>query len=261
MLNQQDNDFNERARNMKFLFILPATVGSSSVPGCSLRTYATLFSILMVLVQAVSLIMFLSVSQLDDPISISVLILKVLSVIIWLLALIGPISNNFKTCYVMTIFTQTLAYVDVFANIIELMLVFVVFINYYFDLSLIYYTELMIYSLWFYYIFYFLTLYFYFSYTKSLGQGAHPVNTVTRSYMPPVVIQPAYVYTNSQSTQSIPMFDNMNTIALTNQNDIVFAQGHQDAIVNDTVLPSGIRVPSGVEGKMWRIIGNEVILI
>jgi hypothetical protein len=50
-------------------------------------------------------------------------------------------------------------------------------------------------------------------------------------------------------------------IVLAHPDDLVFAQNSQNAVINDAVLPSGIRVPSGVDGKAWRVVGNEIMLI
>jgi hypothetical protein len=50
-------------------------------------------------------------------------------------------------------------------------------------------------------------------------------------------------------------------ITLMHPDDLLFAKNFQNSVVNEVTLPSGIRVPNGVEGKAWRIVGNEIILI
>jgi hypothetical protein len=58
-------------------------------------------------------------------------------------------------------------------------------------------------------------------------------------------------------------YDNyqMEKLILTHQDDINFASRNQNAIVSDMTLPSGIRVPSPMEGRVWRIVGSEVLLL
>jgi hypothetical protein len=48
---------------------------------------------------------------------------------------------------------------------------------------------------------------------------------------------------------------------LKSSKDIEFASCAQNSIVNDTVLPSGLKIPNGKDGRNWTICGNEVILV
>jgi hypothetical protein len=50
-------------------------------------------------------------------------------------------------------------------------------------------------------------------------------------------------------------------ITLIHPEDLLFAENFQNSVVNEVTLPSGIRVPTGVEGKAWRIVRNEIIFI
>jgi hypothetical protein len=45
------------------------------------------------------------------------------------------------------------------------------------------------------------------------------------------------------------------------ESDIEFAKNAQNSIVNESVMPSGLRIPGGRNGKNWRIFGFEVILV
>jgi hypothetical protein len=49
-------------------------------------------------------------------------------------------------------------------------------------------------------------------------------------------------------------------IVLNNPLDITFAQSAQGAMVSGIALPSGIKVPDAMEGKIWKIKGNEIVL-
>jgi hypothetical protein len=64
---------------------------------------------------------------------------------------------------------------------------------------------------------------------------------------------------NAIANVSYPAFEDK--ILLFDPNDIAFAKMSQNTIVNDSTLPSGLKVPPGKEGRVWRIIGTEVILI
>jgi hypothetical protein len=66
-------------------------------------------------------------------------------------------------------------------------------------------------------------------------------------------------YQATQINNSYPSF--VEKIVLANPVDVSFAQTAQNAVVDEVILPSGIKVPVGRDGKSWRIIGNEIVLI
>ena len=61
---------------------------------------------------------------------------------------------------------------------------------------------------------------------------------------------------NSFTTNNLP-----NYFTLNDPNDLAFAQISQNALVSDSILPSGFKVPSSRDGKNWRIAGNMIVLI
>jgi hypothetical protein len=283
MQNQQGLEFDQKARNMKLLFLFPSTYGTGSIMGMSLRTLAILATIIQIVIQAViCLIFFLNVYFYDLIEFINAVIISA-NLLIWLVALTGPISDKFKTAYTMTILVQAMFYLNVLATIIEIILVFIVYPNIYNNFIIVYYTEFLVYRSLFYYVIYVVMIYFYYSYTKNLGMSRNPpvlvnnttiayvhTNQVVSAYVPPQTVtvahtvQPAYLNVNSypQGEQVVyPTLNSISSIPLTHPGDVAFAQVNQNAIVSDATLPSGLKVPGCAEGKVWRIIGNEVILI
>jgi hypothetical protein len=66
-------------------------------------------------------------------------------------------------------------------------------------------------------------------------------------------------YIDINETQSIVMLY-PDRISLSNPDDIIYSQNSQNAIVNEVVLPSGIKIPVSREGKDWRVSGTEIVL-
>jgi hypothetical protein len=56
-------------------------------------------------------------------------------------------------------------------------------------------------------------------------------------------------------------FSMTDRVTLTNSLDITFAQSAQNAVISEVTLPSGVKVPAARDGKNWRIVGNEILLI
>jgi hypothetical protein len=50
-------------------------------------------------------------------------------------------------------------------------------------------------------------------------------------------------------------------IVLTNPVDVTFVTDKQGLIVNNTTLPSGIAVPTGGNGRNWKVSGYSIILV
>jgi hypothetical protein len=131
------------------------------------------------------------------------------------------------------------------------------------------------------------SLYVLFSFTKYLGLG----NLEIIDSNPPPIAVPLSMSNNTTELLNQPVTDYRNIvnnatslvigaqnevsdindinshsmivlekIALTSSIDISFAQSAQNAIVNDLVLPSGVRVPTGKHGMCWRIAGTDIIL-
>jgi fumarate reductase subunit C len=133
------------------------------------------------------------------------------------------------------------------------------------------------------------TLYIFYSYTKHLGLGnfalinvANTAAVNTSSNYGEILVAPGTARSNlsvlnvgnpltntgvtnindanaCQAGSSYPSFEDK--IVLNHPGDIAFCQTAQNAIINGIVLPSGLKVPSGKDGKNWRVIGNEITLI
>jgi hypothetical protein len=112
------------------------------------------------------------------------------------------------------------------------------------------------------------TYYILFSFTKHLGLGNEALVFNNRPrYVPQVSLDSrntsAFLPANSQSSfmGEFSQYPNLEKIVLNYPNDITFAQSAQNAIVNNLVLPSGFKIPTGRDGKSWRIEGNEILLV
>jgi hypothetical protein len=107
-----------------------------------------------------------------------------------------------------------------------------------------------------------------FSFTKHLGFGDLELinGKVGLGYVEQFVPTTRANVTNL--TVGNVVVDNINSyptissssIVLTNSMDLAFAHSAQNAVVDDVVLPSGLKVPAGQDGKSWRIIGNEIVM-
>jgi hypothetical protein len=133
------------------------------------------------------------------------------------------------------------------------------------------------------------TLYIFYSYTKHLGlgnlaiiNGTYAAAVNTTSNYGEILVAPGTVRSNlsvlnignpltntgvanindanaCQTGSSYPSFEDK--IVLSLPGDIAFCQTAQNAIINGIILPSGLKVPAGKDGKNWRVIGSEIILI
>jgi hypothetical protein len=114
-------------------------------------------------------------------------------------------------------------------------------------------------------------LYMFYSFTKHLGLGnveiingvvapnAIPLNVnLNTNYRNISVLTVGPVANAPADINSYPSFDK---ITLASPVDLSFAQSAQNAVISDVVLPSGVKVPSARDGKQWRIVGNEVLLL
>jgi hypothetical protein len=133
------------------------------------------------------------------------------------------------------------------------------------------------------------TFYIFYSYTKHLGlgnlaiiNGTYAAAVNTTSNYGEILVAPGTVRSNlsvlnignpltntgvanindanaCQTGSSYPSFEDK--IVLSLPGDIAFCQTAQNAIINGIILPSGLKVPAGKDGKNWRVIGSEIILI
>jgi hypothetical protein len=111
-----------------------------------------------------------------------------------------------------------------------------------------------------------------FSYTKKLGLGEDQDDSLINRrdtnaprYNPPndfvkenLLPNSTIIHVNSNNNVD---YSNEEKISLTDQRDVTYALANQSAIVTDTVLPSGLRIPASREGKVWRVIGNDILLL
>jgi hypothetical protein len=196
----------------------------------------------MFLISIGFLVLAIIVNQLVRNNPTFMIIYNAIMVALWLTMLVGPIVQNFSFCYVNTIVLEILTYCE-----FGFMAYFMIFslISGYILVSLI---ELSYLSLWF------ITVYFYYLYTKTLGMGTQLNHLNTEgSYVPPKSTSP------TQTTSTHFIIPQSSAIVLTHPDDVVFARDAQNSIVNNVTLPSGIVIPSG-DGKNWRVVGNNVIL-
>jgi hypothetical protein len=94
--------------------------------------------------------------------------------------------------------------------------------------------------------------YLFFKKTAETRATLPPVNTTTPAtagaYIPPTTSNTTIIHVPER-------------IALKHPEDIAFAKTAQGSVVNGAVLPSGIAVPAQLNGKNWKLMGNEVVLV
>jgi hypothetical protein len=160
--------------------------------------------------------------------------------IIWLVMLAGPLTENCYLCWALTIIIQIITIPEVcFKLFIALIIILK---NHNVESAGIVLALLMHVFLWL------LTVYVYFSYTKSLGLGLLP-NQVSQDNSQCL----AFIRSNCQVPATSLRVDERPTIVLTNPNDLVFIGDKQGLTVSGTTLPSGLVVPSRI-GKLLEIV-------
>jgi hypothetical protein len=261
----------QKAKNMKFIFAVdykPSKQGSFMK---GINGMAKFCSIFMFLINTTALI-FTCIDRYDqykfinDDIGIINIINFPYQVILWFFVALGTLTNNFKTCYYVMFFVNLSVFIETILAVIFLFAAYnhTMYSNYYQNLSyqmriggtIEAYYCLFIYSSW-----------TFFWFTKDLGKKTtendelldHTISE-NLGYIPPnsIASEIHVDETNYHSSLDTP---DSSKIVLIHPQDLTFAQNSQNAVVNDAVLPSGMRVPSGVDGKAWRVVGNEIMLI
>jgi hypothetical protein len=239
-----------KSERMKFLFISEPNTFATYTCGVPLRTCTIILTGLILAIQSWILYNFVNASSdIANDMTVEI-IYQTLMTLIWLVALAGPITNNFDLCYTMTIILEVGTAGEA---IIKGSMIYMIFYWLPKEMALLYSSIIFIYLTgWFF------AVYIYFSFTKSLGFGLLPdeacqANVNSHS----IPLHNISVYTANITNLTV---EQAPSIVLTNINDITFANSVQKSIVNQVTLPSGIVVPSGGNGKNWKVEGSRIVL-
>jgi hypothetical protein len=245
----------EKAIRMKFFWVADPNSYAKFTCGLSLRHTAIIFTSIMIALQIcllfLSIRIALSISNDFTP----ELIYQSLLLVLWLVMLVGPLTQNFELCFANTNIIE-------YSTILEFIIKIVITINAFVILDKTYLYNILIgYVVIAYCILWFVTVYIYYSYAKTLGlklllNDANQINDPTSFLIPP---------NNSDSSQAskdtnLTLERSPMAIILSNASDIAFARGIPNTIVSQITLPSGLVVPSGKDGKQWKVIGEKIIL-
>jgi hypothetical protein len=96
--------------------------------------------------------------------------------------------------------------------------------------------------------------YIYSSYTNYLCLGSK-TNEIDEAN------QSSSLFPYTQSLNTGLAVSQVTTIVLNNHSDIIYARDLQDMVVNQVTFPSGLVVPCGWNGKDWKVVGINIILI
>jgi hypothetical protein len=152
-----------KAERMKFLFILDRNTYATYTCRVPFRTAAILLIILILALQKVLWKEFIQMSHAvaNDTFAVAYQLIQVL---IWLLMLAGPITQNFDLCYVGVYILEIAAFVEFASKL----LIYVECARVLFPPKT---TIFYLYVFIGYFEFWFGAVYIYYSYTKSLGLG------------------------------------------------------------------------------------------
>jgi hypothetical protein len=232
---------NERvqAEQMKFLFISNPNTFATYTCGVPLRSCIYIFIALLFFF---SIILYLWAPLIFTESSL-------IEMTVCLIVLAGPITENFNLCWVLTVAFSVLTIIEACWKVyIGLVILSRPTPTEAYVLLLVMFIHLV---LWF------VTVYVYFSYTKSLGLGLLPTEVNQNNSL-------ALIQANDPRCQ-IPAtslrVDQNPTIILTNPVDLAFLGDKQGLVVSGATLPSGLVVPSGGYGKNWKVVGNSITLV
>jgi hypothetical protein len=245
------NNTDIRAQGINFPFISSSNTFIRDICGYSLRTCTILMCILMVTLELVYYSGIVVICQGDDynPL-MNVFLTQYIAAFIWIPMLIAPIKDDPYWCYISSWVLVVYTPINLFSKAYEL---------YYLHSGGFLPEERAIWnyifiSLCVFYVLWFVCLYIYFSYAKF----------ISLKLQAEVSSNSAYASANSSNVQMMSCGLNVEQapiIVLTNPNDIVFSRQNQNAVVNNTMFPSGLVIPSGGVEKNWRIVGDNIILI
>jgi hypothetical protein len=237
-----------KAQRMKFLFISDPNTFVRVICGFSLRTCAMSICAIMLITEFVLFAeLDMMYEDVSDPI-IHAFVLQSLVGAVWLPTILGPIKEDFNWCHTCTLILEILTPIQVFLK-------YFIFIhlrehlpsdtNHYICYAFTFAV---------YFVIWFISVYVYYSYTKSLGLGLLPAEVEESNSSQDNA-------SNIQMMNSSLMIQERSCIVLTNPNDMAFSRENQNATVNNATLPSGLAVPSGGYGKNWKVVENSIILI
>jgi hypothetical protein len=291
--------FDSNPSNMKFLFISDIPTSQSFLCGFSIIFGAQVICLLGLITEI--LLTLLVWANYESVIFILLLVLSIVKCLVFITTLVGTFMKSFSVCHFGNFLLQMLLYMFAILQLIILIAVWFGWVHlenegqtYLLDglavfSGFILYLITVLLNLYYCYIIY--------SMTKELGSGNLILNQsgfgeISRSntamsnkgYNPPIYTQPTV---GEQGSSFLPINEGNDSfrkdsdmdlgssrrrsnarvshsdekIVLCDPSDLSFAQFSQNTIVDDSTLPSGLKVPSGREGRVWRIIGSEILLI
>jgi hypothetical protein len=216
-----------KAERMRFLFICDPNTFATDVCGYPLRSCAMAFC-------AVHAVLGFLLYTYDF--TSFILILPAF----WLLMLIGPYTQDIGLCVLFTVLLMITTFCHTLLSI-------------WISLAVYLFPGVVI-PLAIYLVLLYITVFIYFSYTKSIAIGLLPTEANQ---------------TNSQcaneSSCEVPVtslkVEQSPTIVLTSPVDLAFVNCKHGLIVDNATLPSGLVVPSGGHGKNWKVVGNMITLV
>jgi hypothetical protein len=237
-----------QADSMQFLLILSKDNYIRITNGISLRALTIMFSTLMLIIELLFLYLSYNIA-IFSVYNMSWLIAYHFTLVaLWPLMLVGPLTQKFNICLYSIQILEVCTFIEYVLKASGSIYIFIQLPAY--DHTYVY---LILLSVLVYLFLWTLAVYFYFSYTKTLGLGL-----LTNEVNQLIVESSSYVAPNTEAASLIVI--PRPTITLTHLADIAFARESQNSVVNSAVLPSGTVVPSGVDGKYWKVVGNCIIL-
>jgi hypothetical protein len=223
-----------KAERMRFLFICDPNTFAKDICGYPLRSCAMAFCI------AHAALGFLIVINMETPSSLFLAFPA-----FWLLMLIGPYTQDIVLCVLFTLLLMIATYYFTLLSIWISVAVYLL--------------PIIVIPVAIYLVFWYITAYIYFSYTKSIALGLLPTEANQSNSQCATFIQPnessCEVAATSLKVEQSP------TIVLTSPVDLAFVNDKHGLIVDNVTLPSGLVVPSGGHGENWKVVGNLITLV
>jgi hypothetical protein len=223
----------ERAERMIFLFICDPNTFSKDVCGYPLRSCAIAFCVSHVII---ALWVYYEVIPTE---------IMLINPVFWFLMLIGPCTQDIGLC---VLFTILLMIATIYFTLIS------IWISLWVSLVPDMFIPIAIYL-----VFWYIAAYIYFSYTKSIAIGFLPIEANQINSQCMTFIQPNEF--NCEIPATSLKVEQSPTFVLTSPGDLAFVNDKHGLIVDNATLPSGLVVPSGGQGKNWKVVGNLITLV
>jgi hypothetical protein len=226
----------DKHKEMKFFFILNCSI--KNISQSSLRVITIILSIIMLIIEVALLIAIIDLAQgANKDITFEIGYQSIL-IVLWMLMLTGPLIQNFNFCYVTTIILEICTLCDF---VFKIYFAVKTCLNVHLSKDYVY-NIILVLVIFIYLTIWFESVYFYFSYTKSLRQGQQVTTDVNKDETRGAYIPPKEDF-SAKALNAHLSIQHCSTLEIRADNTL----GKENMVFDAYTPPPGIVIPGNVD--------------